>query len=61
MNKIKQFLRDIFAPQIHYHSYNSSSKGEITPEDWEAIGKDFEQVGKDMNIAFKNFEKRFKK
>jgi len=57
VNKIKQFLRDIFAPRVTYHVYSK----EIKSEDWKVIGKDFEKVFEDTNKVFQSMEGLFKK
>jgi hypothetical protein len=46
VNKIKQFLREIFAPRVTYHVYSK----EIKPEDWKIIGKDFNKVFENIEV-----------
>ena len=57
INKIKKFLREIFAPKVYVHHYSKRIKS----EDWEAVRKDFEKVFEDMDEVFKNMDKLIKK
>jgi hypothetical protein len=59
LNKIKAFLREIFAPRVIVtHNYYSK---DIKPEDWKKIGGDFDKVFEDMDKVFKSMDNLFKK
>jgi len=55
--KIKNFLRYIFAPRITVYT---SEKG-LSEENWKAIGEDLDKVFEDMHDAFKRMDKFFHK
>lgn len=57
--KIKEILKDIFAPRITVTN-NYYSK-DVKPEDWKKIEGDFDDIFKNMSKMFESMDKMFKK
>ena len=61
VNKLKQFLQDIFAPRVvHYHVYSK----EMKPEQEKEFNKVFQNMDKtfeQMDRTFKSMDDLFKK